>query len=184
MRFAIVKKALFLLIPMVSLGFSACSGGAATSNSCSLPDCLAQLIAGFEPVAPCTLQIATQGNTDTTAICYANGSKSVFSSDFTPLAAGQATTKQTYSKGGALLFSIEATGANDGSTPLSSIFRDSTGKEVARATADVGSSKLMVTCTGGAPTAVDGACWLSKLIGPLDDAGMGTQNCTQGTCAP
>ena len=185
MRFATMKTALLLLIPTVSFGFGACSGGAATSNSCSLPDCLAQLIGGFEPVAPCTFQSTIQGGTDTAAVCYANGSKSVFSSSSTPPAAGQtSTTKQTYSKGGALLFSIEATDANDGSTPGSFIYRDSTGKEVARATADAGSSKLTVTCAGGAPTAIDGACWLSKLIGPLDSTGMGTQNCTQGTCSP
>jgi len=178
-------KALFLLIPMVSLGCGGSSGSTATSNSCDLPDCLAQLISGFEPVGPCTYEATTQGNTDTTAMCYANGSKSVFSSDSTTPAPGQAsTTKQMFWKGAALLFSVEATSVNDGSAPASFIYRDSSGREVGSATMGVQSSQLIVTCAGGAPTAVDAACWLSKLIGPLDDAGVGTQTCTQETCAP
>ena len=180
-----MNKALFLLIPIASLGCGAGANSAATSNSCGLPDCLARLIAGFEPVAPCTFQSTIQGGTATAAVCYANGSTSVFSSSSTPPAAGQtSTTKQTYWKSGALLFSVESTTVNDGSSPVSSIYRDSTGEEVASSTIGVGSSKIAVTCTGGAPTTIDAACWLSKIVGPLDDTGMGTQNCTQGTCAP
>ena len=185
MRYATMNKALFLLIPIVSFGCGCGAKGAATSNSCSLPDCLARLVSGFEPVAPCTYQSTIQGGIATAAICYANGSTSVFTSSTTPPAAGQtSTTKQTYWKAGALLFSVETTTVNDGSSPVSSIFRDSTGEEVASSTIGVGSSKATVTCTGGAPTTMDAACWLAKIVGPVDDTGMGTQNCTQGTCAP
>jgi hypothetical protein len=143
--------------------------GDAASGPCAEATCLTSFFQTCVPEGSCYLEGGGTATTSDNTACYANGVTVSYVESYD---GPNVTRNLTVRRHGVLCYSI------DDSTPTNTngtryVVRGADGEEVATGALVDKSGSATVTCTGGQPTAVPGACL--RPVGNNDA-------CTPGTC--
>jgi hypothetical protein len=149
--------------------------------SCEIP-CLTNLISNCAPMGTCMSQ-TTLLPTPSFNQCYSNGVK--LSTAISVGGGGGGTVAVTYSKMGAVCYSIEAAGAGAGMNFTFS-YKNPAGTVVATGTYDNATMKTTLTCAGSAMTYdLSSAACANVPRGTMPGTGggdAGAGNCPMGAC--